>query len=334
MGNSERAALLALGFAPLVGCGEPVAPRDYRPQELFTADLRTKDSVGGAEWKNYLRAEALHRAWAPAASSAWRPYYKPTLVCAISIVQEAAQPVYDAASVTADQAETFADSLDLGAAAVFIDLPGEKSVIWAALLGRRGFLPVLTFNNWPHPKGVLRLERALGALLFFARERDEARDKAGPRPAFVLEAGRIVRRQPGADEFDNRFFMAGADLPAADVFKKNGIVQIVYVSAGTAPVLEQDDLNEYFVGLHKAGLKFVYVSVAGNSAPVSAARDPATRATIFGRAEVASYSRDSRSTHNRSYSHYHNYWYGSRGTWGSGGYGGSSGSRSSWGGSG
>ncbi len=340
MGKKRAAALLALGFGPLVGCGDPEAPAEFRPQELFTKGIRTQDSSGGAEWRQYLKAEALHRAWAPAEKSPWRPYYKPTLVAAVSMVAEAAQPMLESAEPATTNSKAFADAPGFENAAVFIDLPGETSVVWAATLARAGYTPVLTFNNWPHPKGILRLERALGALLYFANELEKRPAAAHGRPAFVLESGRIARRDPGPDEFDNRYYMAAADLPTADVLKKNGITRIVHVSAGTPPGAEQDDLNEYFVGLAKADIKFTYLTVLADGQPMVNEHVPASRTTIFTQQEVARHTSSSPNRHHhyyRSYGSYHSYWYGSRGTWGShrsGGAGGSSGSRSSWGGGG
>jgi len=67
---------------------------------------------------------------------------------------------------------------------------GEQSVVWAAVLRRSGFMPVVMINNWPHQHGILRLERPLGALLAFglaalvAQSRVVAQIQLSPLPAF------------------------------------------------------------------------------------------------------------------------------------------------------
>src|SRR5207244_1940738 len=142
-----------------LGCGEPARPEAVRPQDLFARDVVATDSQRSEAWKKYLSASALHAAWVPSFSSPWRPFYKPTLVAAASIVKSAAKPVCaggDRVEILADQ---FARAIGQDRAAVFVDLAGEDSVAWSAVLARYGFVPVLTFNNWPHQHGILRLER-------------------------------------------------------------------------------------------------------------------------------------------------------------------------------
>jgi len=301
-----------------IGCGEPVQPSAVDPHTLFPPAPGQIDSRGGDFWKRYRTASALHAAWVPPPASPWRPYYKPTLVAAVSIVQEAAAPTRSPEGERAERlADEFAQGLGPERAAVFVDLPGEESVAWNAVLARHGFEPVATFNNWPHQRGVLRLERALGALLYYAEEVKLGRKPQTYRPVFALERNRLTVfgvRSP-TDTFDNRYFHSASDFPAARVFKAQAIDHIYYVGPESARGhdMEVDDLNAYFVSLAQAGLRFSYVGVAGGLLS-SVEAQPVARLTSFAAADAGPYAASC--PYGRSYSHYHYFWSSSRGTWG------------------
>ncbi len=304
-----------------LGCGDPRGGAEPRPELLFSSGAVRHDSARSESWRRFLRAPELHAAWVPPPKSPWRPYYKPTLVAAVSIVQSAAAPVRSDEGTRAEaEAARFAESRDLGGAAVFVDLRGEQSVAWAAVLRRKGFQPVLTFNNWPHQHGVLRLERPLGALLYYAEEMGREKPLDGAPPVFALEGARLAQKglDPGPGLLDNRYFHAASDFPPGSLLRAQGITRVYYVTplrpqAGS----EEEDLNEYFAGLAGSGIQFLYVSpLAGESAAVEV--NPVRRSTIFTAAETSSYS-GSR-PFGRSYSHYHrHFWSRSSGGWGSGG---------------
>jgi hypothetical protein len=321
-----RKCIASAGFVGVtlgaLGCGEPAGPPAARPQEIFAGAAAKSDSLGGEAWRKYLKAEALHGAWAPPASSPWRPYYKPTLVAAVSVVESAAAPLRPKGiDESAKLAEEFARTADLQNAAVFVDLQGPASVTWAMALARKGFQPVVTFNNWPHQKGLLRLEHTLGALLYHAEEAARAKGTlpAEAPPAFILEDQRLSQKgvDPPSSTFDNRFFHSAADFPSVEVLKARQITRILYISyPRSGGHMEEDDLNEYFVSLGKAGLRFLHVRVGVTTCEVLAAT-PAPRTTIFTQAEAVRYS--GTRPYGRSYSHYHNhFWARSRGSWGSG----------------
>ncbi len=327
----RRGHIAGAGFVGVtlgaLGCGEPAGPAEIRPQEIFSRGFVQADSLGGEAWRKYLKAEALHAAWVPPAASPWRPYYKPTLVAAVSLVRSAAAPARTSGAEAAGKmAEEFARAADLRGAAVFVDLPGPESLAWAAALARKGFQPVATFNNWPHQRGLLPLDQTLGALLYHAEEAALAKASLPPQapPAFILEGNRLIPKNvnPSPATFDNRFFHAVTDFPFADALKARSIAKIYYVcNRGNAAGAEEDDLNEYFVSLSKAGIKFTYAK-AGITACELADATPAIRSTIFTMAETVRYS-GSR-PYGRHYSHYHPFWSRSRGSWGSGSGGSSS----------
>ncbi|MBI3856376.1 MAG: hypothetical protein HY293_11875 [Planctomycetes bacterium] len=340
-----RKDLRRAGFVSLtlgaIGCGEPSQPDALRPQDLFSKDSVSTDSLNGESWRKYLEAKELHLAWAPPADSPWRPFYKPTLIAAVSVVQSAAMPLKNSGTAFQEsQAVRFGNGFNLSDAAVFVDLPGEQSVAWGASLRKFGLQPVLAINNWPHQFGILRLERPLGALIYHAAAASAAPLPAAANPAFLLERSRLGQKglDPSPHEFDNRFFHPSTDFPSASGFKNRGINRIVYINPrGTTAGSEEDDLNEYFAELARYGLQFTYVKAAPDTYD-TALVTPSSRSTIFTKDSIAQYTSSPtyHSHYYHSYPHYSywhtTYWSRSSGAWGgSGSYssGGSSGGFSS-----
>lgn len=329
------------GFVTLtlgaLGCGEPAQPDLVKPQELFKNDTVATDSGKGEAWRKYLDAKELHRAWAPAPESPWRPFHKPTLIASIAAVQSAAMPVRNTLMPPAEaEAARFVEGAQLSDAAVIVDLIGEESVSWAAALRPKGLVPVVTINNWPHQFGVLHLERPLGALLYYADE--VAKVPLGPdaRPVFILERSRLGQKglNPQSHQFDNRYYHARTDFPGAVLLKSKGVNRIYYVNPrGVTQGCEEDDLAEYFNELWNAGIQFTYVK-PGTVANELALVAPEPRETIFTTPAIQTYTSTPSSSHYhhhyyRPYRHYHDwhysYWRRSGGAWGGygSGYGGS-----------
>jgi hypothetical protein len=317
------------GFVSLtlgaLGCGEPSIPAPADPQELFKKDAVSADSLKGEDWRKFLDAKELHRAWVPAAESPWRPYYKPTLIAAIATVQSAAKPLRPAELTPVEtEAVQFGNAFNLKDAAVFVDLPGGHSVVWGAVLRQRDQLPVVAINNWPHPFGLLSLERPLGGLLYYAAEVSQRPLPVDARPAFILEHSRLGQKglNPSSGQFDNRYFHVRTDFPSAAEFRRRGINQIVYVNPrGYYAGCEEDDLNEYFTELARAGLQFIYVRPSLGTYQMAVVT-PGPRETIFTAKDMADYaSSPSYQPHYyHSYSHYSywhtSYWSRSSGAWG------------------
>jgi hypothetical protein len=305
-----------------VGCGEPARPPAVDPQALFRNDLSATDSRRGEAWRKYLQADQLHRAWAPPAGSPWRPYYKPTLVAAVAVVHSAARPVRSVPGSAAEgEADQFARTATLENSAVFVDLPGEPSVVWAMALLGRGFRPVLTINNWPHQHGILELEKPLGALLYFAEEMSQAGPAlaADAPPVFILEGSRLRDKilRPDPARFDNRFFYATTDFPPASRFREKGISRVFYVNPrGQTAANEEDDLTEYFLSLHQAGIAITYIRPLKGEVFQADVVPVRKTINVFTPAETARYA--SGGSYHRHYTtYYHNYYRPrSSGTWG------------------
>jgi hypothetical protein len=327
--NLRGAGFVSLTLGAL-GCGEPFQADPLNPQSLFKNDTTSSDSGKTDAWRKFLDAKELHRAWAPAPDSPWRPFYKPTLVASIAAVQSAAMPVRNSLMPPAEEEAARFAAGEISDAAIFVDLLGEESIVWAATLRKKGLVPVLTINNWPHQFGVIALERPLGALLYYADEVSKATHSADARPVFILERSRLGQKglNPQSHQFDNRYYHAHTDFPGAVLLASKGIKRIIYVNPrGVTQGCEEDDLSDYFTELWNAGIQFTYVkpgSVTNELAVVT----PAPRETIFSRPAVQTYTSTPSSSHYhhhyyRPYRHYHDwhysYWRRSGGAWG--GYG-------------
>jgi len=303
----RRAGFVSLTLGA-IGCGDPKEEAALRPKELFSSDTVTQDSRKGEGWRRFLAPAELHRAWVPASQSPWRPYYKPTLIAAIATVESAAMPMVNVGMPPAmDEARRYAATVHPGDTAIFVDLIGEQSVVWAAALRQSGFVPVVAINNWPHQFGILRLERPLAALLYYADEVSQTRLPADAPPVFVLERSRLAKKDlvPSSNQFDNRYFHAHTDFPTAEEFKKRGILNVVYINPrGVTAGCEEDDLAEYFTALAANGIHFSYVRSHTSGFDVARVQ-PSPRDTIFSKPALVAYA----STPNIGTRYYHSYYH-------------------------
>jgi hypothetical protein len=136
--------------------------------------------------------------------------------------------------------------------AVILDLEGPTSVAVAAGMAP-GFEPVFTFDNWPHPLGVVPSHLTLGAVLYYRPLFMRTRDERPPRapPVFVLDRNRLARYTDEDTQFDNRYV---ARLPTATNLNALGVKRILYVTPSKSDLRELDDLNDDFVAFHDASI--------------------------------------------------------------------------------
>jgi hypothetical protein len=134
--------------------------------------------------------------------------------------------------------------------AVMVDLPGPESVAFAAGMARR-FEPVFTFDNWPHPLGVVPAHLTLAAVAYFREPfRRLAQERRSPAPpVFVLDRNRLAPFNSPTTQFDNRYV---ARLPPAESLLGLGLKHVLYVVPGE--LKELDDLNEDFAAYRTAGV--------------------------------------------------------------------------------
>lgn len=133
--------------------------------------------------------------------------------------------------------------------AVIVDLDGPESVAFAAGAAE-AFDPVFTFDNWPHPRGVVKAHLTLAAAAYY--QPLFARSYLGPRATmFVLDRQRLSPYSDDATQFDNRHV---ARLPSADALLDRGVRHVLVVVPTERDTTESDDLNDDFVAFRSRRL--------------------------------------------------------------------------------
>lgn len=127
--------------------------------------------------------------------------------------------------------------------ALVFDLDGPASV--AAAAGAAGLHdPVFLFDNWPHPRGVVKAHLTLAAAVYhqprFAQTRKERR--VGAPPAFVLDRQRLAPYSDDSTQFDNRWL---AKLPLATVLQTLEIKRLLYVVATQSSPIDLRDVGHF-----------------------------------------------------------------------------------------
>ena len=231
-------------WQPLLTLLEFLTPRGSRTASHDTAfsvgDPDGVDSRLGMGWKRFLASRVLWFAWGPPPDSPWGPFNCVTLFAAVDDVLRdckdckvgplADGDVPDFLKVPAG-APPWANNQTM----VLVDLPGPQAVSVAYLLAATaGYQPVCTFDNWPNKDGVLKPERVIGRLLYYADAiTDLRRTKIGPKspPVWMCDADRFRSPRPGPGGFDNRYLLEERLLPGAQILRGAGITRIVYVDA-------------------------------------------------------------------------------------------------------
>jgi hypothetical protein len=139
-------------------------------------------------------------------------------------------------------------------AALVIDLPGPESVAFAAGAASV-FDPVFQFDNWPHPRGVVRAQETLSAAAYYQPLFAEAKRRLDAGvvrpPMFVLDRRRLTAYTDDATQFDNRY-VAKLPLTAAEM-RTLGANHVLYVLP-PGPVVELDDVNDELVVYNAGGV--------------------------------------------------------------------------------
>lgn len=253
------------------------------------------DSEGSPDgWKQYKNPAKLRAVWEPSEAE-WKPYVSSELVNSLSqpSLESSIQPVH---SNTMDEAYSrglgmkalLQESKNPGSTALVVDLPGPEAVAFAAALSDYADI-VMTFDNWPHPNGVVPSAQTLGALLYYSEEvaaNKAKREKDGP-VLFVMDSNRLATYKDAGNAFDNRYI---ATMPTAANLKKNNIEGLIYAAPDKSRSTELDDLNEDFVAYREAGIDIQMMPLTDFQ--------PVSPELIAQHGEVAN---TSSSTHHRSY---------------------------------
>ncbi|WP_437640574.1 hypothetical protein [Sorangium sp. So ce854] len=221
--------------------GEARKPFDQAALARMSTDLRPAD-------------ESLRAYYVPSLFES--PYAVPTLVpegdpAPVTPLGAALRPIFTPAMDRAYRSGKALASLLLAARtdsglrrdiAVIVDMDGPESVAFAAGAAE-AFEPVFTFDNWPHPRGVVKAHLTLAAAAYY--QPLFARAQRGPRATmFVLDRQRLSAYSDDATQFDNRYV---ARLPAADALWARGVRHVLYVAPTEAVTTESDDLNDDFM---------------------------------------------------------------------------------------
>lgn len=147
---------------------------------------------------------------------------------------------------------------------VVIDLPGPDAVAFAAGFAQAAE-PIFTFDNWPHPLGVVPAHQTLASVVYYRPLFQKAAATPRKLSAFVLDRNRLAAYADDGSKFDNRYI---ARLPAASALTSANVKHVLYVAPDSAEVQERDDLNDDFVGYERAGID-VRVVASGDFNPDS-----------------------------------------------------------------
>jgi hypothetical protein len=306
------------------------APFRWR-RPLRVGDPTAPDAMASTGWREYLDAERLYDVWGPHPESAWTAFHCVPLFAALDSLRHTEigptrlpEPAAPAAwpgefiptidPEPAAPAEPFAPPIPLlrelpanarpGAPApawlrrdtwTILDLPGPLSVEAAAwLVGAARCQPVCTFDNWPHPKGVLKAEAVLAELLRWATTMADARRSLDPTspPLWICDKQRLGAKTPTPGDFDNRYYLDDSILPGVDLLRGAGIRRAVYVTDAREPVL---DLDGYFRDLLAAGFGVLQASITDISAepmPIQLGPVPRQPPSDFKRSGAGGFGQD------------------------------------------
>ncbi len=236
-------------------------------RQLPTTNQQTMDSLKTENWKKYLDQNTMLAAFQPK-SSAWMPYFVPTLIQSLQYdtLRTQLKPIF---SADMDEAylrgqaiarDLLSNAENPSETAIVVDLAGRDSVAFGAGLSEQCRL-VTTFDNYPHPLGVTPSHEALEAMLYYAGEIEANQAKLPDKaPAvFLLDSARLNEYKDADNQFDNRYL---AKIPPAQKFVEAGVKNVIYVIPDRTRKEELDDINEDFVEYKKKGLNVAMLPAA------------------------------------------------------------------------
>ena len=233
-----------------------------KSSRLFFTYTTDEDASGSKEWRTYTDPTRLIGAWQPR-TAAWQTFYMPTTMQALkdeslrTQMRLIANPGMQEAFARGEtMRRDLLSQVDKGAETFFIvDLPGPEAVAFGAAMAGWGDV-VPSFDNWPHPLGVVRSHDTLAALLYYAalvQKQKEQLPESAPG-VWLLDSHRLTDYTDADDKFDNRYV---ATLPSASALQQRGVKNVMYIVPTREQKEERDDLNDDFVAYKDAKLKVV-----------------------------------------------------------------------------
>lgn len=207
------------------------------------------DVRGGDTWKRYAKPRSLFEIWAPALDSPYEPYHCVTLFAALDHARISPHPpppgVVDRIEehpVLQSPEQPIEVHWLTQSTMVIIDVFGPSAVALGVRFIQRGCQPVCTFDNWPHPKGVVKPEFALASLLYYSPIVADARPliKVDSPPVWLCDVSRLVGKRPSPGGFDNRYYLDDTLLPGSNFLKARGIDRIVIIRGRDAHTIAAD----------------------------------------------------------------------------------------------
>lgn len=227
------------------------------------------DALGGETWKRFATARTLFEIWAPALDSPFEPYHCVTLFAALDRANIAPHPLASSSAQSVEAVQVLRPTSELldvqwltQSTMVVIDLFGPSTVALGARFVQRGCQPVCTFDNWPHPRAVLKPQFTLAALLRHAPVVAAARPlvQVASPPVWLCDRSRLVGSRPSPGGFDNRYYLDDTLLPGTQFLQRNGIGRIVVIGPARDAVLSPD-LNAWLADRARDGLEVFAASV-------------------------------------------------------------------------
>ncbi len=227
------------------------------------------DAAGSREWMEYRSSDKLFEAWSPVADTLWEAYHCPTLFAALE------QFPVDKMGVAPDEylpewlrhelpAPHWLDAQTW----LILDGPGTVSVsIAAQVVSQQLCQPVCTFDNWPHPQGLIKPEVILAVLLRFASKLARVRRTwhKGLPPVWICDSQRLGVKPGKPRDFDNRYYFDDSILPGIELLRQQHLQRVVYASLRVTdpPTL---DINGYLAHLQKRGMPILRIGVESEEA--------------------------------------------------------------------
>ena len=215
------------------------------------------DSQHKTDWNTYLDPNRLIAAYQPATQ--WQPFFTPTLMQSLAQSSLRSQmkliqtpEMVDTYARAAGLRELLGQAQNAAQTLIVADLDGPSSIaLGAAMADTTQLVP--TFDNWPHPLGVVNSHETIAAMAYYAAEVEAKKTKLkAEAPAMLLlDHRRLNDYADQDDQFDNRYL---AKMPPPDQLKQRGVTNLIYLVRDESQKQELDDLNADFVAYKNNGI--------------------------------------------------------------------------------
>lgn len=246
-------------------------------RKISIVSPKETDSLGTAEWKNYLDRNRLLEVWSPSEGSPYSRFQKTKTIDSVNEYATELKPRYSEGERTSEAGiDNLIRTGILGRnTAVVLDSGGPHSVAMAVKLATElGYQPIVMFNAEVHPQGATKAEQELATLVYFAEQmkklKAEGKIKPDAPPVFILDIHRDTL-VTGTD-VNNTYAYNQQDFPTVQELRQHGIARIVYLNEGdqegkiTSSYQSIDRVNRDLKPMVRAweqeGLEIVYTGIS------------------------------------------------------------------------